>query len=249
MGRTVDDAILKLLRDAPERWEELDADALTATEQQALKLLTGAGLVERRFSARLSLIGHPVRIEVTATATGECGLVEAMEPALRKAWDTWAGFYREHRDGPAEERPTFFCEQTAPEMWRLTDQGALAKQDIAAGNPKVVLDFVQKRTAVFFGKIVPGHGRAERVQEIRQAGTPSKVEIANLHELSGPLKDMVAAMQNAFEKMAASGGQTASETTVEQADDGEDVEELQFGPPEPDPVCEIYFWRLCGFVP
>jgi hypothetical protein len=120
-------------------------------------------------------------------------------------------------------------------MWRLTDQGALARQDIAAGNPKVVLDFVQKRTAVFFGKIVPGHGRAERVQEIRQAETPSKVEITNLHELSGPLKDMVTAMQSAFEKMATGGGQMASETTVEQADGGEDVEELQFGSPEPDP--------------
>jgi len=230
----LDDAILRLLRDAPQRWDNLEADTLTATEQNALKLLTAAGLVERRFSVRLSLIGHPVWIEVTATATGEYGLVEALKPALRKAWDTWADFYREHRDGPAEEGPTFFCVQTAAEMWRLTEQGTLARQDVAAGNPKVVLDFVQKRTAVFFGKIVPGHGRAERIQEVRRVPTPSKVEIANLHELSGPLKDMVATMQNAFEKMAAGGGEVASEATGERADDGED-EETRFGPPQIDP--------------
>jgi len=99
-ANTIDGAILALLRSVPEQWAELEYDGLTAIEQEALRLLTAAGMVERRFSIRLSLIGHPVRIEVTATATGEHGLVEAMDPVLRKAWDAWAKFYREHRDGP-----------------------------------------------------------------------------------------------------------------------------------------------------
>jgi hypothetical protein len=200
----VEEAILQLLKRIPERWEELDPEALSAVEEEALVLLTGAGLVERRFSIRLSLIGHQMQIEAKASATGEHGLIEAMEPVLRKAWDAWADFYKEHAEGPEEERPTFFCEQTGPESWRLTDQGALALQDIEAGDTKVVLDFVLKRTLVFMGKVVPGKGRAEKITAIEGESVPAKVEVTNLGELSGPMAQMANVMQEAFEKMAAS---------------------------------------------
>ena len=139
----LDRAILKLLSEVPERWDELDSDTLTTVEEEALKLLTGAGLVERKFSIRLSLIGHPVRVEVTATATGEYGLIEAMEPALRKAWNAWADFYREHREGPEEERTRFFCEKTGLEMWRLTGDGVKARHDVQSGNAAMTLDFIR----------------------------------------------------------------------------------------------------------
>lgn len=210
----VEEAILQLLKRIPERWEELDPEALSAVEEEAMVLLTGAGLVERRFSIRLSLIGHQMQIEAKASATGEHGLIEAMEPVLRKAWDAWADFYKEHAEGPEEERPTFFCEQTGPESWRLTDQGVLALQDIEAGNTKVVLDFVLKRTLVFMGKVVPGKGRAEKIAAVEGKSVPAKVEVTNLDQLSGPMAQMAKVMQDAFEKMAASNTDAVTKKTT-----------------------------------
>ena len=197
----LDGAILRQLLNASERWAQLSFDELTALEQQAISLLTGAGLVERKFSLRLSLIGHPVRIELTAVMTGEGGLAQAMEPALHKAWSVWADFYREHHGGSEEERPTFFAEKTAPQMWRLTGEGVSATGDIAKGERGLVLDFVRRRTPVFAGKVVSGQGRTERIKETHEAAEPSKVEVTNLSELSGPLEGIVALLQKAFERI------------------------------------------------
>jgi len=217
------------LGDAPERWSELDAESLTATEQEALRLVTAAGLVERKFSFRLLLIGHPVRIEVTATATGAYGLAEAMEPVLRKAWDLWGKFYREHRDSSVEERPQFFCEKTDPEKWRLADQGVVARQDLGAGNSKVVLDFVQGRTVVFYGRAVPGHGRADRIEEMQQASEPGEVVVANLAEVSEPLKDIATVVGAAFEKMIALHGRRDNPSNTTNGAEGNSSERPSAG--------------------
>lgn len=202
----MDETILELLRHAPRRWTPLESDTLTADQEQALKLLTAAGLIERRFAIRLSLIGHPTRLKVTATATGEHGIAEAMAPVLQKAWDLWSEFYRDGEAGPPEERPRFFCEKTAPESWRLSQQGALALADLEAGEQQRVLDFVHRRPPVFAGRVVPGEGRAERIEQTDEKQTqsaPSQVEVTNLSELSEPLQQMQTLMQRMFEQMAA----------------------------------------------
>jgi len=82
----VDAAILDLLARLPLTWKPLDVDGLSAVEQEALLLLTAGGLVERRFSVRLQLIGQTMAIEATVTATGEYGLVEGFEPVAKAAW-------------------------------------------------------------------------------------------------------------------------------------------------------------------
>lgn len=198
----LDQAILALLGKLPLRWKTLDSDALTATEQEALKLLTAGGLVERRFSFRLNLIGHPVTIEATITATGEYGLVEALGPVAKIGWEVWAAEYLKRRARAEQDRPRLHCENTGPQHARLTDQGELALKDVKAGNAKVVLDFVHRRTAVFYGKTVPGHGRAEKVRTEAPAPGPAKVKVTNLPEVSKPLTDLADTMTKLFEVFA-----------------------------------------------
>ena len=201
-GDLLEDAIVRVLRRAPERWSELDIDGLTAVEEDALRLVTAAAMVERRFSIRLSLIGHPVRIEVTATITGEHGLVQAMGPVLQKAWDAWKEFYLARRDAPEEDSPKVFCEKTGPEMWRLTQDGVLALQDLDGDRSRSVLDFVQRLSPVFHGAVVPGSGRAERLDAKQEPETPAKDEVTNLSELTGVMKEISEALQAGFDKLA-----------------------------------------------
>lgn len=224
----------------PERWQDFEAEGLTALEENAAKLLMAAGFVERRYSVRLSLIGHPVRIEFTATITGEHGLAQAMEPVLRKAWEAWAEFYREHQHGTEEERPQLFCEKVGPQRWRLTDQGVLARKDLAASRREVVLDFVLRRSDAFTGKVVPGNGRAERIEATHREDKPGKVEVTNLAEVTGPLKEMVGVLQAAFEKMAASAQPAAAEAK------GSDKEKR--AKPGPDRMSAKDAWRRVTIV-
>ena len=208
-SNALDQAIFKLIRKLPLRWKQLDSDSLTATEQEALKLLTASGLVERRFTFRLSLIGHPVNVEATITATGECGLAEAIEPVAQSAWQAWADEYQKQRNSPDEMRPKCHCEKTGPEQARLTDQGELSKKDIIAGNTKVVLDFVHRRTAVFFGMTVRGQGRAEMVRTESAPAAPMKVELVN----SGPMATIAGALEKLLDmqtKASSSSGEESS---------------------------------------
>jgi len=69
----LDQAILDLLARLPLTWAPLDVDRLSAVEQEALRLLTAGGMVERRFSLRLRLIGHAEAVEATVNATGAAG--------------------------------------------------------------------------------------------------------------------------------------------------------------------------------
>ena len=239
----LDEAILKLLAQVPQRWEELNREALSALEDKALFLLTGAGLIERKFFIRAWLIGHPVQVEVTALLTGEKGLAKAMDPVFATVWNCWEGFYRQRKDGPEESRPMFFCQRTAPEQWRLNDQGVIACQDVAQGRSKVVLDFVHRRTAVFYGKVVPGYGRAERIEKVHRADSPTKVEVTNLSELSGPLKDIAAILQRSFDKASTPTVQQEPESTTQSASDEKDDEDILYGQPEVDPHDDrVVYW-------
>jgi len=63
----LDPVVLSLLDRMPLRWKVIDADGMTATEQEALKLLTAGGLVERRLFMTLSdsLIALSVGLGIT----------------------------------------------------------------------------------------------------------------------------------------------------------------------------------------
>lgn len=210
-----DEAILSLLRRAPEPWAELEVDALSAVEEEALRLLTAAGLIERKFSFRLSLIGQESRIEVTARASGEYGLVRAMEPVLGKAWEVWSDVYRQGRDGPEEDRPALLCEPTAPQQWRLSEPGAGARKDLEAGNARTVLDFARRRPPVFSGKVVPGDGRTERLEAVSGEPGPPEVKVTNLEEVAGPMREVARTLQAGLEKMAAMREQGGRKQTSE----------------------------------
>lgn len=193
------DAVAALLRRIPEIWAEYDADALTATESQALFLLVAAGMVERRGRFRVRMHNHPLAVEATITATGECGLAEAMECVTAAMWDDWKGAFQAWQTSETRSAPKFWSERLKPDEWRLTDQGALGRADIGAGEP-TPLDLVLRRG--FFDEnpypvLDPGRmgGRigqrkpvrgAGRVIELRKVRTDSvstaNVNIANWNE-------------------------------------------------------------------
>jgi hypothetical protein len=99
----LDQAILDLIGRLPLKWEQADTDAWTATEQEALKLLVAAGMVDQRLSFRLSLIGHSDVIEAAIRGTGERGFVQAMEPVARAAWKAWACDYLKGNAGAEQD--------------------------------------------------------------------------------------------------------------------------------------------------
>ncbi|MEP0846416.1 MAG: hypothetical protein HRF50_06285 [Phycisphaerae bacterium] len=167
------DAVTALLRRIPERWAEYDADALTATESRALFLLVAAGLVERRIRLRARLNNHPVAVEATVTATGEYGFVEAMEPVLASMWGEWKDAYHVWRTGETRGAPFSITEHLKPDEWRLTDQGALARADLDAGQAERALDFVLRR-GFFDGTprliLEPGRERISQREAVRGYG-------------------------------------------------------------------------------
>jgi len=71
-------AIAELLRTIPETWAEFDFDRLTVIQNNALFLLTAAGLVERRGWLRSTIANHPTAFEVRFQATGEGGFAKAI---------------------------------------------------------------------------------------------------------------------------------------------------------------------------
>jgi hypothetical protein len=197
-GGALDGAAIDLLGRLPLRWRAIDVDAMASAEQEALKLLTAGGLVERRLSFRLSLIGHPVRVEATVTATGEYGLVEAMEPVAKAAWQAWAGEYLRGKTGVPQDQPTFHSERTGPEQIRLTQHGQQAQADVEGGQARMVLDFLHKRTLAFAGKVVRGHGQAEKVKTQAAPVAPVQVELID----TGPMAAIAELMQKWFEAHA-----------------------------------------------
>lgn len=99
----IETAVAALLRRIPDRWQEYDADSLTATESNALFLLVAAGMVERRIMFRMRLHNHPVAVEATVTATGEYGFAEAMELVLALVWADWRDAFVAWRNGETRD--------------------------------------------------------------------------------------------------------------------------------------------------
>ncbi len=138
-------AIAEMLARIPDVWQTYRPDDLTEVQSQGLFLLTAAGMVRRRERFRLKMAGQPLVVEATLEATGEYGLVEAMEPLAAQLWPDWRDVFRAWMADQTRQANPFHCERLEPSEWRLTDQGILARQDIAAGQSQMVFDFTLRR--------------------------------------------------------------------------------------------------------
>jgi hypothetical protein len=191
MGETLEHAVDRLLRTVPQVWTEYDESVLSALEERALSLLTGAGMIERRISFRLQMFGHPVAVEATITVTGEYGFAEAVRYIPARMQEYWREVFEKRKASDQEDAPAFHCERIGNEQWRLTGEGLLARADLDNGNSATVFDFVLKRG--FFdgrprlmpdGRIsrrepVRGQGKLERMTLVNSSAAPPGVNIAN----------------------------------------------------------------------
>jgi hypothetical protein len=194
VGETLEQLVGRFLRTVPETWTEYDTAALSEMQEQALYLLTTAGMIERRVTFRLRLSGHPLAVEATITCTGEGGLIQALEYVLADTWNDWRETFEERKAGDLKDAPMFHCQRIGKEQWRLTADGVQARHELGAGQPSIVFDFVLKRG--FFngqphllpdGRIsqrlpVGGKGNLERMQKVRPDACPAEVNITNWHE-------------------------------------------------------------------
>jgi len=130
-------AILDLLCRLPLRWERLDVDALTATEQEALKRLARAGLVEQRIRLRAWMAGFSETLRMQVRVSGECRAADVIGQVF-KAVPQWL-------DGRGRTRGRFRLESDGVVAVRLADQGEQARYDWQHNSPETpsfVLAFV-----------------------------------------------------------------------------------------------------------
>ncbi|WP_169981222.1 hypothetical protein [Tautonia rosea] len=191
VGDPLEQGIGHLLRTVPETWAEFDPDSLSESEEQALMLLTAAGMIGRRVTFRLQMFGHSEAVEATISLTGEYGLVEAMDSLSSGMWDVWRDIFERRKAGDQKDEPAFHCERVGKEQWRLTDQGVLARSDLDEGEESRVFDFVLRRG--FFngqprlmpdGRLsqrlpVAGKGKLERMRRVKPETDTAGVSITN----------------------------------------------------------------------
>jgi hypothetical protein len=205
---TIEQAIFHFLHTVPETWTDYDPATLSALQERAVYVLTAAGMIERRVTLRLRMVGHPVAVEATITMTGEGGLAQAMGFVLTDIWSEWQEAFERHRSGDLKDQPFSHCERVGNEQWRLTAEGVSARNDLDAGNAATVYDFVLKRG--FFSdqpRLMPGghigqrlpvagRGALERMRRVGGDAGPTVVAISNWDAGSKAFAD-------AFEKMFA----------------------------------------------
>ena len=170
-------AIAELLRTIPETWAEFDLDRLTVIQDNALFLLTAAGMVERRGWLRSTIANHLTEFEVRFQATGEDGFAKAIEKAVAAEYETWKEAWRTWKTGETKDVSPFRTEAMKPQEWRLTDQGLLGRGELD-GTKHVMgsdatFDFIFKRG--FFG---PGYWSRLAVSN------PKRVDRALIEEQS-----------------------------------------------------------------
>jgi len=171
-------AVAELLRRIPDTWQAHKPDDLSETQEQALFLLTAAGMVERRERLRLRFANHPVVAEATITMTGEYGGIEAFERLAARLWDDWEDAYAAWKHSDAANVSPAHCERLEPSEWRLTPEGVMARQDLDGGEQARVFDFVLKRG--FFDdrpRMMPD-GRVTRREPVRGKGALVKMRKA-----------------------------------------------------------------------
>jgi hypothetical protein len=175
-------AIAGLLNAIPFTWAEFDSDRMSARQSQALLLLTAAGMVDRRIRCRISFANHPVSFELRIQATGEAGYDQAMQSASAIQHETWRDAWAAWIKSDTREQSPFHTQPLKPEEWRLTDQGELAREELAGTSPgacpRGVLDFVLKR-----GLYGPGYWARRIISG--QPITGDDAKILQTHQAAG----------------------------------------------------------------
>lgn len=207
-------SIESLLRIIPERWHDFDHDDLTATEQQALLLLVAAGLVERRFGLRLEMAGRGEVIEAKLAASGEYGLVEALDPVLAEIWTKWGDSFVEWKSGETASSTPFRITRSGSDEWRLTEFGVMARGDLDLKVPSdeaAATVGCWQRTMEYVLRIghqknrlpVRGEGRLVEMKiegvGASTSGSPMPVTVTNMDEIVAEfhktiMSDLVAAL-------------------------------------------------------
>ena len=219
-------AVASLLRSIPERWTDFDHDALSRTAQQALFLLVAAGLVERRIGVRGEFAGEDSKIEFTIDATGEYGLVEAMEPVAAEMWAKWGPAFEAWKASDAKSTTPFRFTKTGLDRWRLTEQGLIARGDLDiqapsegaaafVGSFQRTVDFVTRTGQQANRPNVRGEGRLVKLKthEVDDDAkpTPSPVSLANPEELAAAFRDaLIPGLVEALKGNAAEGEASSS---------------------------------------
>jgi len=121
-------AILGLLCSLPLRWERLDTDRLTGSEQEALKRLTRAGLIEERIRVRAWMHGFPQDLHMQVEVSGEYRAADVLRQVFN-AVPEWL-------DGEGRTRGRFRLESDGVVEVRLTDQGEQARHDYEHNSPE-----------------------------------------------------------------------------------------------------------------
>lgn len=168
---TLRSSIESLLQSIPDRWSEVAYDELTAIEQRSLSLLYLAGMVERRAGLHISLFNNLAKIEIEFSATGEYGVVEALEPAIRNIYsDLTPVIERWYLEHAGNEVP-LIAEPQDKQLWRLTDQGVLARNDLSksAKERDFVFSYVLRLGIQAYRDPCRGYGKVIRYQKSEQS--------------------------------------------------------------------------------
>jgi hypothetical protein len=134
----LDRAILDLLCSLPSTWGDYDAEALSGSEQEAIRRMVRAGLVELRLIVRATMDGRDELVELTLTVTGEYDGADIWRAILEQVPD-WLD-----ADGRTRGRCQMWSD---PRQIRLTDQGEVARHDYVnqtPENPSSVCAFVRR---------------------------------------------------------------------------------------------------------
>ncbi len=99
--------LAEFLRTIPEIWVEFELDRLTAIQENALFLLTTAGMVERRGWLRSTIANHPTCFEVRFQATGEGGIAKSLEHLTAIEYTTWCDAWQAWCIGETKDASPF----------------------------------------------------------------------------------------------------------------------------------------------
>ncbi|WP_347244557.1 hypothetical protein [Thermogutta sp.] len=182
---SLSEAVARLLRLAPDSWADVP-ETFSADEQAALESITAAGFVERRITFTVQLPGKEQAQRIIIEATGEFGLLDAMQSVIQDWWACWGQQWQELRQEIGEPvKPIVVLQRNE---WRLSEQGRLARIDLANGEQRPI-DFALKR-GFFDGKPrrlpdgrvvkrepVRGYGRLVSIENV--CGQPLTVAVEN----------------------------------------------------------------------
>lgn len=227
----IDRAILDLLCSVAAKWIEHDHDQLTSTEQEALRLMRRAGLIELR-----------VRFEVTNTKLNQVAQIIAKLTGNFTQDSFLADVFQwlpDWLDKDMGLRGAVRCVPVRIEQIRLTDQGELARHDYenqTPEQPSMVVSFVRKLGFFSRQKDAPGKiiiekctveelntvasGSSESTtQHIAAAQASASASIGDVYvnhhtQIKNDFGELASLLQKAFDQGKAAVPQNADETSV-----------------------------------